>query len=74
MLTVATETIQLTGRGDGYTLTVTDNGKGMDEKTLQRRDGMGPGLMEYRSRLSGVHLDITSASGRGTTRSCSFDK
>ena len=74
MLTVATETIQLAGGGDGYTLRVTDDGKGMDERTLQRRDGMGLRLMEYRSRLSGVHLDITSTPGRGTTVSCSFDK
>jgi PAS domain S-box-containing protein len=64
--------VRLAGTGTNYTLTVSDNGKGIDEKTLRQRDGMGLGLMEYRAKLVGAQLEIRSAPGQGAMVNCSF--
>lgn len=66
--------VRLTNSGAAYTLTVTDDGKGMDEATLLRRNGMGVGLMEYRARLLEIKLAITSTPGQGTTVRCLLEQ
>jgi PAS domain S-box-containing protein len=64
--------VRLSGTGTSYTLTVTDDGKGVGE-AARRRGGMGLNLMEYRAKLLGVGLELRSAPGQGTTVSFSFD-
>ena len=64
--------VRLAGTGPNYTLTVSDNGKGIDETVLRQRSGMGLGLMEYRAKLVGAQLEISSAPGQGATVNCSF--
>ncbi len=65
--------VRLSGGGAEHTLTISDDGTGMDDETLRRRANIGLGLMEYRARLIGAQLDISSALGLGTTVICAFD-
>ncbi|MFI8516212.1 GAF domain-containing sensor histidine kinase [Streptomyces sp. NPDC085481] len=60
--------VTLTRSGQGARLTVTDDGKGFDPKTV-RRAGRHLGLVSMRDRTGGVggRLTVTSAPGRGTT-------
>lgn len=60
--------VSLTRRGPGAALSVTDNGKGFDPRTV-RRAGRHLGLVSMRDRASGVggRLRVNSAPGRGTT-------
>lgn len=64
--------VRLAGTGTSYTLTVSDNGKGIGDEVLRQRGGMGLGLMEYRAKLVGAQLDISSVPGKGATVNCSF--
>ncbi len=64
--------VRLAGSGAGYTLTVIDDGRGISEEVMQHR-GMGLELMDYRAKLLGVALEVSSVPGQGTTVSCSFD-
>ncbi|MFJ8663851.1 GAF domain-containing sensor histidine kinase [Streptomyces sp. NPDC093795] len=61
-------TVSLTRSGQGARLTVTDDGKGFDPRTV-RRAGRHLGLVSMRDRASGVggSLTVTSARGEGTT-------
>ncbi|WP_328945373.1 GAF domain-containing sensor histidine kinase [Streptomyces sp. NBC_00250] len=61
-------TVSLTRAGQGARLTVTDDGKGFDPRTV-RKAGRHLGLVSMRDRASGVggSLTVTSASGEGTT-------
>ncbi|MDM8001478.1 MAG: ATP-binding protein [Bacteroidota bacterium] len=69
---------------DSLTLTVSDNGMGMDAETRSRavdpwftsrttrKVGMGLPLLEMNASLSGGGLTIESAPGQGTTVTASF--
>lgn len=61
-------TVSLTRSGPGARLTVTDDGKGFDPRTV-RRAGRHLGLVSMRDRAGGVGggLTVTSAPGEGTT-------
>ncbi|WP_137990201.1 GAF domain-containing sensor histidine kinase [Streptomyces vilmorinianum] len=60
--------VSLVRHGQGALLTVTDDGKGFDPRTV-RRAGRHLGLVSMRDRAGGVGgiLTVTSAPGRGTT-------
>ncbi|MDX3851453.1 GAF domain-containing sensor histidine kinase [Streptomyces sp. AK02-01A] len=60
--------VTLCRRGQGAVLSVTDNGKGFDPRSI-RRAGRHLGLVSMRDRASGVGggLTVESAPGRGTT-------
>ncbi|MFJ4919010.1 GAF domain-containing sensor histidine kinase [Streptomyces sp. NPDC088725] len=60
--------VTLARRGQGAVLSVTDNGKGFEPRTV-RRAGRHLGLVSMRDRANGVggSLDVTSAPGAGTT-------
>ncbi|MDQ0944454.1 signal transduction histidine kinase [Streptomyces sp. V1I1] len=60
--------VVLVRRGQGAVLSVTDNGKGFDPRTV-RRAGRHLGLVSMRDRASGVggRLTVESAPGKGTT-------
>lgn len=60
--------VALTRSGQGARLTVTDDGKGFDPRTV-RSAGRHLGLVSMRDRASGVggSLTVTSARGEGTT-------
>jgi len=69
---------------DSLTLTVSDNGRGMDPETLSkaadpwftsrttRKVGMGLPLLEMNASLSGGAMSIDSAPGKGTTVTATF--
>ncbi|MFJ5830570.1 GAF domain-containing sensor histidine kinase [Streptomyces sp. NPDC093089] len=61
-------TVTLARSGQGARLTVTDDGKGFDPRTV-RKAGRHLGLVSMRDRASGVGgaLTVTSAVGEGTT-------
>lgn len=60
--------VALIRRGQGAVLSVTDDGKGFEPRTV-RRAGRHLGLVSMRDRASGVggRLKVESAPGRGTT-------
>ncbi|MEU0398194.1 GAF domain-containing sensor histidine kinase [Streptomyces sp. NPDC006208] len=60
--------VVLVRRGQGAVLSVTDNGRGFEPKTV-RRAGRHLGLVSMRDRASGVGgtLSVESAPGKGTT-------
>ncbi|MBT2366809.1 GAF domain-containing sensor histidine kinase [Streptomyces sp. ISL-10] len=60
--------VVLVRRGQGAMLTVTDDGKGFEPRTV-RRAGRHLGLVSMRDRASGVGgtLSVESAPGKGTT-------
>lgn len=78
-LTVAEDTA-----ADTLTVTVTDDGRGMDEDLLRRvrdpfvttrttrRTGLGIPLLDMTTRQAGGRLDITSRPGAGTTITAVF--
>jgi hypothetical protein len=77
-------TVSETPSADTLTLTISDNGRGMDEETSRkatdpwftsrttRRVGMGLPLLQMNARLSGGEMIITSAPGNGTTVTATF--
>ncbi|WP_329389348.1 GAF domain-containing sensor histidine kinase [Streptomyces sp. NBC_01716] len=60
--------VTIARRGQGAVLSVTDNGKGFEPRTV-RRAGRHLGLVSMRDRSSGVggRLTVQSAPGQGTT-------
>ncbi|MEV8411619.1 ATP-binding protein, partial [Streptomyces niveus] len=60
--------VSIAPRGQGAVLSVTDNGKGFEPRTV-RRAGRHLGLVSMRDRSSGVggRLTVQSAPGQGTT-------
>jgi signal transduction histidine kinase len=54
--------------GDGFELTVEDDGGGIDRST--RSGGMGLHIMDYRARAIGAELDISLGKDGGTRVSC----
>ncbi|OKK08630.1 diguanylate cyclase [Streptomyces sp. CB03234] len=60
--------VSLVRRGQGVLLSVTDNGKGFEPRTV-RRAGRHLGLVSMRDRAGGVggKLTVQSAPGKGTT-------
>lgn len=60
--------VTIAPRGQGAVLSVTDNGKGFEPRTV-RRAGRHLGLVSMRDRSSGVggRLTVQSAPGQGTT-------
>ncbi|MEU5976614.1 GAF domain-containing sensor histidine kinase [Streptomyces sp. NPDC047315] len=60
--------VVLARRGQGAVLSITDNGKGFEPRTV-RRAGRHLGLVSMRDRASGVggRLRVHSAPGKGTT-------
>lgn len=79
-----TITLSETIAGDALTLTVADNGKGMDPDTCRRaadpyftsrttrKVGLGLPLLKMNAGLSGGDMTIDSAPGRGTTVVATF--
>jgi anti-sigma regulatory factor (Ser/Thr protein kinase) len=77
-------TIDESPAADTLTMTITDNGIGMDDETCRRaadpwftsrttrKVGMGLPLLQMNSILSGGEMKITSAHGRGTTVTATF--
>jgi two-component system NarL family sensor kinase len=66
-------TLELTGSSRGITLTVADDGDGIDERQLARALGRGHiGLASCRERVRAVQgrLEISTAAGRGTSVRC----
>lgn len=56
--------IDMTSHADEYVITISDDGVGMPERV--KKDGMGIGAMEYRSRLLNGSLNIRSRRPQGT--------
>ncbi|PIE88692.1 MAG: ATP-binding protein [Bacteroidetes bacterium] len=66
------------------TLTITDNGTGMDQETLNRisdpffttkkgkKTGMGTSLLKYHAELTGGTFSIVSTPGKGTKVTATF--
>ena len=61
-------TIRFATRGDGFELTVEDDGRGLDGGN--RGGGMGLHIMDCRARAIGAELDISSGKDRGTRVRC----
>ena len=66
--------VMLTEDDDGITLTVEDDGKGMDTAVTAESSGMGLRIMQYRSELIGASLDIHSIPGDGTILTCTVPR
>lgn len=64
--------IDLTTGGEGFTLTVSDDGKGM-ETDSENPEGLGMHIMRYRANIIGATLRVKSAPGEGTTLSCTLE-
>ena len=56
---------------DRYALTIQDDGIGFSAAGV-RPAGMGLRIMDYRARVIGATLEVTSRPGDGTTISCLF--
>jgi signal transduction histidine kinase len=56
------------------TVTVRDNGRGMANESLERRDRLGLHIMHYRARLIGASLELRNNVDGGVTLMCSFHK
>ncbi len=77
-------TIEEVPSADMLTLTIADNGSGMDEETIRkaadpwftsrttRRVGMGLPLLQMNATLAGGEMKITSAPAKGTTVTATF--
>jgi PAS domain S-box-containing protein len=63
--------VRLTGGDDGCSLSVQDNGSGM-ESTSPHGSGMGIRIMKYRARMIGAELHLASRPGGGTEVTCRF--
>jgi len=63
-------TIRLASAGNQGLLSVADSGTGFDVKTAEK--GMGLKMMNYRARLIGATLSITSRKTGGTRLQCRF--
>jgi signal transduction histidine kinase len=59
--------VHLEALGDGVSLVVRDDGRGLPGSDGQRRHGMGVMGMRERAVLMGGELDVTSQGGEGTT-------
>lgn len=64
--------VRLTGTPERFTLSVADDGSGVNDEVLRRYRGTGLGLMEERAELLGAPLEVRSQPGRGTTVSVSL--
>lgn len=63
--------IDLTTGSNGFTLTVSDDGKGM-ETDSHNSEGLGMHIMRYRADIIGATLRVKSVPGEGTTLSCTL--
>lgn len=63
--------IALMAEGEIVTLSIADNGKGLP-KTLEKIDGMGLKIMDYRARLIDGQLEVANNPGGGVILTCSF--
>lgn len=64
--------VRLTGTPERFSLSVSDDGSGVNDEVLRRYRGTGLGLMEGRAELLGAPLEVRSQPGRGTTVSVSL--
>ncbi len=64
--------VRLTGTPDRFTLSVSDDGSGVNDEVLRRYRGTGLRLMEGRAEILGAPLEVRSQPGRGTTVSISL--
>jgi PAS domain S-box-containing protein len=62
--------VSLMTSGDQQTLTIKDNGRGFNCEEGRLSGGMGLRIMEYRARVIGASLEITSRPDSGTTVVC----
>lgn len=65
--------VRLRAQEDTVSLTVTDDGVGIDN-TLKDGLGLGLGMMKYRASLIGAELKIERASERGTILTCNLPR
>lgn len=63
--------IHLSRAGARLELKVVDDGSGMPD-TPEKRRGIGLGTIEYRARLIGANLEVTSTPGKGVCFSCTL--
>ncbi len=63
-------TVELTGDSSGIRLTVSDDGVGFDQQSIDKRHGLG--LISMRERIRMVHgeFGVRSAHGHGATVTC----
>jgi PAS domain S-box-containing protein len=63
-------TVELTGDSSGIRLTVSDDGVGFDQRSIDKRHGLG--LISMRERMRMVHgeFGVRSAPGHGATVTC----
>ena len=59
---------------DQIRLQVRDDGSGFDEDASAEADGMGVHIMNYRARIIGGTLDLSSAIGEGTVVTCTLPR
>lgn len=64
--------VRLTGTPERFTLSVADDGSGVNDAVLRQHRGTGMALMEGRAALLGAPLEVRSKPGRGTTVSVSL--
>lgn len=62
--------IDLSHNKTGLTLTITDDGVGLPDRTAEPPSGMGLRIMAHRAELIGADFDLSPASIRGTCVRC----
>jgi signal transduction histidine kinase len=66
--------IALAAGDEQIRLQVRDDGSGFDETDTAESEGMGVSIMNYRARIIGGTLDISSALGEGTVVTCTLPR
>ncbi len=66
--------ILLAAGDDQIRLQVRDDGTGFDQEASTEADGMGVRIMNYRARIIGGTLDISSTIGEGTVVTCTLPR
>ena len=64
--------IRLVLRDSRGTLSVRDDGGGLQRRHRDDSGGLGLNIMRYRAEMAGGHLSVQSRAARGTTVTCEF--